>query len=206
MFSLFASNTQNLWPPLTHMFPDKTDTRWCPSSLAKLVNITPITMVRFMVDTSILTMVIYNMLGIFVVRGLKFHSWHTYYRTEHVLDALAYRQGTSVDIIFTDGIMRLDPRCQDASHTKYPTWTLDDFRHHVLTVSCQVRNKSMLGNVMGALLLRVLSLMKTFQGCLLGVWVLWDLPPSLKAPTACFGSQRAFKPVIKAPKCDDCLK
>ena len=72
------THTQNLWPPLAHMFPDKTDTRWCPSSLAKLVNITPITMVRFMVDTSILTMVIYNMLGIFVVRGLKFHSWHTF--------------------------------------------------------------------------------------------------------------------------------
>ena len=49
-------------------------------------------------DISILAMVIYNMLGIFVVRGLKFHSWHTFYRTEHVLDALAYRQGTSVDI------------------------------------------------------------------------------------------------------------
>ena len=161
-----------------------------------------------MVDISILTMVIYNMLGIFVVRGLNcFIPGTRFFRTEHVLDALAYRQGTSVDIIFTDGIMRLDPRCQDASHTKYLTWTLDDFRHHVLTVSsCQVRNKSMLGNVMGALLLRVLSLMKTFQGCLLGVWVLWDLPPSLKAPTACFGSQSAFKPVIKAPKCDDCLK
>ena len=39
------THTQNLWPPLTHMFPDKTDTRWCPSSLAKLANITPITMV-----------------------------------------------------------------------------------------------------------------------------------------------------------------
>ena len=40
-----ATHTENLWPPLTHMFPDKTDTRWCPSSLAKLANITPITMV-----------------------------------------------------------------------------------------------------------------------------------------------------------------
>ena len=117
-----------------------------------------------MVDTSILTMVIYNMLGIFVVRGLKFHSWHTFYRMEHVLDVLAYQQGTSGDIIFTDGIMRLDPRCQSYQVSNM------DFRHPVMAVSsCQVRNKSMLGNVMGALLLRLLSLMKTFQGCLLGV-------------------------------------
>ena len=74
------THTQNLWPPLAHMFPDKTDTRWCPSSLAKLVNITPITMVYgwYIIDISILTMVIYNMLGIFVVRGLKFHSWHAF--------------------------------------------------------------------------------------------------------------------------------
>ena len=152
-------------------------------------------------DISILAMVIYNMLGIFVVRGLKFHSWHTFYRMEHVLDVLAYQQGTSGDIIFTDGIMRLDPRCQSYQVSNM------DFRHPVMAVSsCQVRNKSMLGNVMGALLLRLLSLMKTFQGCLLGVWVLWDLPPSLKAPAVCFGSQSAFKPVIKAPKCDDCLK
>ena len=36
--------------------PDITQCGWCPSSLAKLVNITPITMV-FMIDISILTMV-----------------------------------------------------------------------------------------------------------------------------------------------------
>ena len=83
-----ATHTQNLWPPLTHMFQDRH--KVMPQFVSQVGEHNSNNYIWFMVDISILTMVICNMLGIFVVRGFYcFIPGTRFFRTEHVLNALA---------------------------------------------------------------------------------------------------------------------
>jgi Na+/alanine symporter len=77
-----------LWPPLTHMFQDRH--KVMPQFVSQVGEHNSNNYIWFMVDISILTMVICNMLGIFVVRGFYcFIPGTRFFRTEHVLNALA---------------------------------------------------------------------------------------------------------------------